>query len=343
MLIRTSLFVAAALCAANAAVAQTPASQPATGAQTAPAKDEGIPVQSDLVRSRCGGCHRSDDQKRMSRISYRRTTPEGWEQTIKRMVTLNHATLEPAEARAIVQYLADHHGLAPEEARPAAFEVERRTIDFTYTADKDTADTCSSCHSMAACLAAPHQRRVGAARRDASRLLPARRLPGVPAAGFRRTRPTDRARPRRPAARQPPSDGQGARAPDDGVSADDAGVVGVVGDDAQPRDSTGRGRCRLRAGQGAVYGEVTITRRCRVAPTSSRPRRRITIARSGRTRDAQRARARLHRLPVARPVDGRRRRQTSLREVMFVDRDWQPHVRPLVHRRLRRDRPRRAP
>ncbi|HEV3139539.1 MAG TPA: quinohemoprotein amine dehydrogenase subunit alpha [Vicinamibacterales bacterium] len=112
----------------------------------------GIPVQSDLVRAKCGGCHRTDDKGRMSRISYRRATPENWERTIKRMVTLNHATLEPVDARGILKYLSDHLGLAPEEARPIAFDAERRMIEYSYTADKDTSDLCSSCHSFARVL-----------------------------------------------------------------------------------------------------------------------------------------------------------------------------------------------
>ena len=49
--------------------------------------------------------------------SYRRATPENWEKTIKRMVTLNHVTLDPADARAILKYLSDQQGLAPEEER----------------------------------------------------------------------------------------------------------------------------------------------------------------------------------------------------------------------------------
>jgi len=105
-------------------------------------KDEGIPVTSALVRQKCATCHKADDQNRLTRISYRRTTPEGWEQTIKRMVTLNGVTLEPTEAREILRYLADHHGLAPEEAQPAAFEVEHRNIDYKYPGDKDTEQTC---------------------------------------------------------------------------------------------------------------------------------------------------------------------------------------------------------
>lgn len=111
-------------------------------------KDEGIPVTSALVRQKCSSCHTADDKGRLTRISYRRTTPEGWQETIKRMVTLNDVRLEPSDARDIVRYLADHHGLAPEEAQAAAFEVERRQIDYKYAGDKDTEQTCIKCHSM---------------------------------------------------------------------------------------------------------------------------------------------------------------------------------------------------
>ena len=85
--------------------------------------DAGIPIASELVRKTCSPCHKADDKQRLSRISWRRTTPEGWEQTIKRMISLNELKMEPAEAREILKYLADNLGLAPEEARPAAFEV----------------------------------------------------------------------------------------------------------------------------------------------------------------------------------------------------------------------------
>ena len=127
------------------------------GAQTrmaVPSADAaaGIPIDNALVKSKCGGCHRSDDKGRMTRISYRRATPENWEKTIKRMVTLNHASLEPADARAILKYLSDHNGLAPEEVRPIEFEPERRLIEYSYTGDKDTSDLCSSCHSFARVL-----------------------------------------------------------------------------------------------------------------------------------------------------------------------------------------------
>src|SRR4029453_4017156 len=88
----------------------------------------------------------------MTRLSYRRASPENWEKTIKRMVSLNNVRLEPADARNILKYLADHNGLAPEEVRPIFFEMERRMVEYTYSADKLTSDTCSSCHTMARVL-----------------------------------------------------------------------------------------------------------------------------------------------------------------------------------------------
>src|SRR5947208_16761707 len=113
------LMVVAALAAAKPAYAQTTP------------KDEGIPVDNALVRSRCGSCHRADDKGRMTRISYRRATPENWERTIKRMVALNHVTLSPEDARNILKYLADHNGLAPEELKPIEFEGERRMVEYS--------------------------------------------------------------------------------------------------------------------------------------------------------------------------------------------------------------------
>jgi quinohemoprotein amine dehydrogenase len=68
------------------------------------------------------------------------------------MVSLNHVTLSPEDARAILRYLADHQGLAPEELRPIAFEEERRMIDYTYKTDETTANLCSACHSVARVL-----------------------------------------------------------------------------------------------------------------------------------------------------------------------------------------------
>lgn len=115
--------------------------------------DAGIPVESELVKSKCGGCHKPDANNRMTRISWRRASPENWERTVERMITLNHAAVNATDARAIVKYLSDHNGLAPDEARPIAFEFERRLVDFTYDGDKDVATLCSGCHAFSRVMA----------------------------------------------------------------------------------------------------------------------------------------------------------------------------------------------
>ncbi len=50
--------------------------------------DEGIPVESEFVRNACGSCHPTDERNLVSRVSYLRKTPEGWQQTLKRMIRL---------------------------------------------------------------------------------------------------------------------------------------------------------------------------------------------------------------------------------------------------------------
>lgn len=123
-------------------------SSPPQQTPTAPAADQGIPVTDPEVVKACGGCHTSDDKRRMTRISYRRAAPENWELTIRRMMSLNDVQLTPETARRIIKYLSDHHGLAPEEARPGMFDAERRLIDYTYEPDSEVHRLCSTCHSM---------------------------------------------------------------------------------------------------------------------------------------------------------------------------------------------------
>jgi len=119
------------------------------GSQVAP-KDttSGFLIRDATVLANCSGCHSADSTGRLRRLSYLRKTPEGWETSIRRMVTLNGVKLDPATARAIVKYLANQQGLAPEELRPGRFEVERRAIDYRYTADERTEHTCRACHSL---------------------------------------------------------------------------------------------------------------------------------------------------------------------------------------------------
>jgi quinohemoprotein amine dehydrogenase len=111
--------------------------------------EAGIPVTSTLVKNKCESCHKSDDKGNMTRISWERTTPEGWQEIVKRMVRLNHAQLTPEEARDIVKTLSDTHGLAPEEAKRVAWYVEKRHVENETIPSDTLRDTCSSCHPLA--------------------------------------------------------------------------------------------------------------------------------------------------------------------------------------------------
>ena len=119
-------------------------------AQAPAVKDKpevGIPVTDQTVVKACAGCHKPDDKQQLSRISFRRNTPEGWERTITRMLSLNGLKIDGPTARAVVKSLSNSHGLAPEEARPSLYEVERRLGDEAYkSAELD--GMCNSCHSL---------------------------------------------------------------------------------------------------------------------------------------------------------------------------------------------------
>ena len=118
----------------------------------------GYRIGDSTVIASCGACHTPDSTGRMSRLSFMRKTPEGWETSIRRMVTLNNVQLQPETARQVLRYLANHQGLAPAEVEPGRFEAERRLIDWQYTADDSTNRTCRACHSMGRAIL---QRRTG--------------------------------------------------------------------------------------------------------------------------------------------------------------------------------------
>ena len=115
---------------------------------TQPDTTTGFAINDQLTIQNCARCHRRDSTGYMQRISYSRKTPEGWEMSVRRMMSLNNVKLDGPAARSIVRYLSDHQGLAPAELRPGRFEVERRLIEYRYTADARTETTCRACHSM---------------------------------------------------------------------------------------------------------------------------------------------------------------------------------------------------
>jgi quinohemoprotein amine dehydrogenase len=108
----------------------------------------GFVIHDQSIINACSDCHARDSAGYMQRVSYERKTPEGWEMSVRRMMALNGVKIDAATARAIVRYLSDHQGLAPSELRPGRFEVERRMVDYRYTADTRTETTCRACHSM---------------------------------------------------------------------------------------------------------------------------------------------------------------------------------------------------
>ncbi len=109
--------------------------------------EEGIPVTSELVIAKCSGCHAKDEKGNLGRISFERSTPEGWEEALKRMVRLNGLTLTPAEARSVLKYLATNHGLAPEEAKNVMYMPEHRLIDEPIPND-NFKTSCMNCHAL---------------------------------------------------------------------------------------------------------------------------------------------------------------------------------------------------
>jgi len=123
------------------------AANAAGGRGPAEPTEDGIPVTDALTVSRCSACHTKDDKGNLSRISWIRTTPEGWEEAIKRMVRLNGVKLEPADAKAILKYLSNYHGLAPEEAKPVMYMAEHRIQDEAIPNESVRA-TCMNCHAL---------------------------------------------------------------------------------------------------------------------------------------------------------------------------------------------------
>jgi quinohemoprotein amine dehydrogenase len=119
--------------------------RPADAAAAPP--EEGFPVTDPLVIQKCGTCHTKDEKGNLSRISWTRTTPEGWEEAIKRMVRLNGLVITSEEAKPILKYLATNHGLAPEEAKPVMYMPEHRIQDEDVP-NEAVRSACMNCHAL---------------------------------------------------------------------------------------------------------------------------------------------------------------------------------------------------
>lgn len=130
----------------------------ALSAAAAAATDAGPDAGVVLVRTWCSGCHRETAPGRFERISSIRKTPEGWVMTLFRMRQVHHLPLPDDVHDAIVRHLADSQGLAPSEAAPARFALERRPNAQDLDLGPELGVMCGRCHSLA---------RVALQRRDA--------------------------------------------------------------------------------------------------------------------------------------------------------------------------------
>ncbi len=110
---------------------------------------EGIPVTDAVVKAKCGTCHPPDERGIMPRISFERTTPEGWQEAVKKMILQKGVVLTATEARSIVRYLSASHGLTPEEAKPVMYYAERRVHDEAGLGNDYPLAACTKCHPAA--------------------------------------------------------------------------------------------------------------------------------------------------------------------------------------------------
>ena len=313
---RTRLLAAATLLLASVvAVAVRAQAPPPTAAPTAK-PEEGIPITDATVQKACGSCHRSDDKGQMSRISFQRNTPEGWQTIIQRMAALNGLNIEPSTARDVVKYLSNNLGLAPEEAKPAAWETERRLIDYKYTANADAESTCNKCHSLGRVIS---QRRT---KTEWDLLIATHRglYPLVDNQAFRRGGPPPRDAP-------PPADG---RPPDNRhpiektldhlVKTFPLKTPEWTAWSANMRPARLEGTWALSGwepGKGAIYGTVSISGAADEFTTKTTYR----VARTGET-ITRTGRAIVYTGFQWRGRSSSQAANSDLREVMMVDRGW---------------------
>jgi quinohemoprotein amine dehydrogenase len=258
-----------------------------------------------------------DDKQQMSRISFQRNTPEGWQETIRRMAALNGLKIDPETAREVVKYLSNHLGLAPEEARPAAFEVERRIIDFTYSASADTESTCKACHSLGRVIS---QRRT----RDEWNLLIAMHrgwYPLVDNQTFRRSGPP----PREPGpdGRPPDTRHPVEKALDHLTKTFPLKTPEWAAWSATMRPARLEGNWTVTAtelGKGAVYGQVSI--KAASGSTDEFTTSMMLIDSRTGTRVQRTGQSIVYTGFQWRGRSSRTGADDGLREVMFVDRDW---------------------
>ena len=99
-----------------------------------------------LLVQKCGGCHVG--KEKLERISNIRKSPEGWDMTIVRMGVWHKVQVTRAERKALVKYLADTQGLAPEESAPYRALLERQPNITDVVPSEELGQMCGRCHSF---------------------------------------------------------------------------------------------------------------------------------------------------------------------------------------------------
>ena len=99
-----------------------------------------------LLVQKCGGCHAG--KQKLERISSVRKSPEGWDMTIARMGIWHKVQVTRAERKALVKYLADTQGLAPEESAPYREFLERQPNLIDAAPSEQLGQMCGRCHSF---------------------------------------------------------------------------------------------------------------------------------------------------------------------------------------------------
>ncbi len=102
-----------------------------------------------ILNARCAACHEARADGKLSRIADMRKTPEGWDMTLVRMDIWHGVKLPAHERGALVKYLSDTQGLAPEESAVARYILERAPNVIEPFEDEDLMAMCGRCHTFA--------------------------------------------------------------------------------------------------------------------------------------------------------------------------------------------------
>lgn len=107
------------------------------------------PSGQEVMRNKCQACHAPKEDGSLSRLGDARRTPEGWDMTVARMMYAHGVRLTALERQAVVKYLSDTLGLAPEESEGYRYALEQRPSVVERFDNQKVGATCARCHSYA--------------------------------------------------------------------------------------------------------------------------------------------------------------------------------------------------